>query len=1031
MDWIRIAKCVGWNSPYSYYPITLLMPGLRLSPYGKGLLLLLLCMGFNFSYAQMERYERLRDSLLTVLPQAEDTLKAYCYYMLATNAAISDSQAGVYSQIALHLSDSLGYANGQIRAGYILGHLAFGQGDYPTAVGYYRRAMRVAQQEEISFEVLKGLEYISNSYFYSDTYDSARVYNRMFLQEAQKHGTPTQIGDGYSREGMYYSVDYLITLSVNAYLKAVEFYLEAGDSIALARGYGDMALTLEKSDEDKEAEQYYQEAIDILENVQAPIDYVVTLINFSLLHKKTGELRRAERNVQKADSIIRTAFATGRVGTNNYQIYQMGVGINGANLLAIRGYGQLALDSTNSIWERFGHILILPDEINLYKTQAMAYLNLGKLDQARQNVQLAREKKETLSPDDDLLALIALQTDIELAAKNYEAAFRFQKSYQLIKDSLQNQNSQQAYRSLLLEYETEAREREIAELEQQNLQKQREQDLLLAGIGIIGLIGAGIIAFFWYRNRQNRQLLTQERELDHMKSRFFTQISHELRTPLTLILGPLEQLGAMDLPGKATEKLALMRRNGNQTLQLVNQVLALSKSQAGKLELKASPVSVSAMLKVIYANFSSKAEVKALDYQLILPEEDISLYLDQEKFQQIIGNLISNGCKFVPNGGKLWISLSETSAKVQITVEDNGPGLTDLQQAHIFDPYYQAPNQDYSEEVGTGIGLALCKELVELHGGNIAVSSQAGAGTTFTLAFPKGKAHLKEEQIRLISQPQHFVSQEKVSPTPLISAKASHSNREEVPVILIAEDIPDMRQYLQSILQADYSLIMATDGQDALAKAAQHMPDLIITDIMMPRMDGMSLVQRLKSNAKTDHIPVIFLSAKSEREDRMEGWKREAFAYLAKPFHPQELRLVVESALTMQQRMQVRFQGEVILKPSEVAVSSQESQFLLKLRDYLEAQLDNTELSIEQLAEEMALSRSQLARKLKALTGQTPTLFVRNFRMQRAKQLLEGGFGSVSEVADAVGISSSAYFSRIYSETFGYPPSEQPQAAKK
>ncbi|MEM6804276.1 MAG: response regulator, partial [Bacteroidota bacterium] len=366
-------------------------------------------------------------------------------------------------------------------------------------------------------------------------------------------------------------------------------------------------------------------------------------------------------------------------------------------------------------------------------------------------------------------------------------------------------------------------------------------------------------------------------------------------------------------------------------------------------------------------------------------------------------------------------------------VEDNGPGISPLQQTHIFDPYFQADTASQVEDAGSGIGLALCKELVELHGGKIELESKVGEGTTFILHFLKGKEHLQEDQINYVRSRKELdenqIFLEKAASLASADTVAAPSEDNRLPLILIAEDVKDMQEYLHNILFQQFRLMIASNGKEALELAQKETPDLVISDIMMPKMDGLAFIQALKADSRTDHIPVIFLTAKASAEDRLEGWKHEAHAFLTKPFNANELLLVVNSVVRSQQKMQVRFQGEVILKPSEVAVSSQEAKFLNGLTELLEARLDDSELSVEIVANEMALSRSQLHRKLKALTGQSPTEFIKQFRLQRAKQLLEQGYGNMSDVCYAVGISSPSYFSKIFMEAFGVSPSRWPEKA--
>lgn len=972
------------------------------------------------------RNEIIRDSLLAVLPTAQDTQLAIVYFKLAGNGAISDSVAGIYAQKGLTHSDSIGYPKGSIRACFILGHLAFAGGDYLTALDYYKRGIRTAEEVQDDWEILKGWSYCPDAYFNMEQFDSALHYNDLYRQVATHWGDSGRIGDSYLRDGSYYGFQNFSKQSIAANTKAAEIYEAIDDRISLAYAYSNIALTLEQEGETKEAEGYFLTSLEIFPEIDDPQGHMVALVNYSILLRKAHRFEKADSLLAQATEILEQAKAEHIIGTYYYETSRISIAVNKADLLVEQGQYR----------EAIGHLLVLENDSssfleseNLASIQfslSRCYLGIGDQLSARSYAAKAARVFDDLHQQNHLLKTLKLQVEIEEQLNAFESAFEFQLAYQALGDSIHSLERRKEYQSLLLDYEKEIDERTIAELEQETLKDQNQRNLLIALLVILGATAIFITLFFRSRQRQNQQMLEQERQLDRMKTRFFTQISHELRTPLTLILGPLEQLIEKQETEKSSQKLTLMRRNANRLLELVNQVMDLSKVQEGKLALKAAPIDIVSWTKILFSSFDSQAAVKRLSYTFSAPESEIPLFLDKEKYQQIVDNLLSNAMKFTPEGGQLAVKLQDASDHVQLMITDNGAGITAEELPHIFDAYYQASTAgDGPFEAGTGIGLALCKELVELHHGTIEVASSAGVGTTFTLTFPKGSSHLLQEQILPHHHPKPIQESVRFPSSGQASADSAPvpAAQEQLPLVLVAEDIPDMQEYLRSILGERYELLIASNGEEAFEIAQARIPDLVIADIMMPKMDGMEFVRLLKDNDKTDHIPVIFLSAKATMEDRLEGWRREAFAFLSKPFNPRELLLVVESALKMQQRMQARFQGESILKPAEVAVNVAESAFLNKLTNYLETNLDNTELTVEALASEMALSRSQLNRKLNSLTGQNPTIYIRNFRLQKAKQLLATGFGNISEVTDAVGISSPAYFSRIFGETFGISPS--------
>ncbi|MEL6673493.1 MAG: ATP-binding protein [Bacteroidota bacterium] len=977
-----------------------------------------------------QQTEQKRDSLLRQLAVATDSNLAWTYISLASNISVSDSMAGVYADKSVVLADSIGYQDVYIKGNYVLGHLAFGKNQYRKALIFYRKGLKRAREVNNLHEIAQGAGYLPDTYFNLDELDSVYHYNALYREAAIVKGDSAQIGDSYLRDGGYYGHQNMSEKSIQATINAAEIFAAIKDTVSLADAYGNLGLTLSREGDAQEAEAYFLKSLNLLSHISNVFGEVVTMVNYGVLLKNEGRLDQGDSVMTAARARLEKAWANYKIGSYYYQAYKASVLINHAEIRLAQQRPQEAVDSLAILIRDKSDALERPVRAAAFLALARGYQALGAMEEARRMARNSLADFETSQQMEEARDVLSVLVPVEAELGNYEAAYTYQQKYQTFTDSLNSLERRKQYQSLLLDYEKEIDQRKIAELEQDSLEAANRRNLLLALLGLVGAMAVFLWLFFRARQKQQQILLDQERQLDEMKTRFFTQISHELRTPLTLILGPLEQLIEGQKNEKDKEKLVLMRRNANRLLELVNQVMDLSKLREGKLTLQAAPLDLVDWTRVIFSSFHSKAEIKEIQYTLEAPDEEVEVYVDKEKYQQVLSNLLANALKFTPQQGEVTVKVEKKPEGIAIAVQDNGPGLSPEELTHVFDAFYQASTaSDKPFEAGTGIGLALCKELVELHGGSLSVESGVGQGSTFCILLPLGKAHLPSTFIQetvpaLVSH----TPAEKITVVPATNGHAP-ANQEQ-PLVLLAEDIPDMQEYLRSVLGGPYRLLVASDGQEAYELAQQHTPDLVIADIMMPRMDGMEFVRLLKDNDKTDHIPVIFLSAKSSMEDRLEGWRREAFAFLSKPFNPRELLLVVESALKMQQRLQARFQGAVILKPAEVALSSRESRFLSKLTDYLEAQLDNTELNIEALASEMALSRSQLNRKLKALTGKNPTLFVRDFRLQKARQLLASGFGNVSEVSDAVGISSPAYFSRIFTEAFGISPSEfqkQPQ----
>ncbi|MGH1366820.1 MAG: hybrid sensor histidine kinase/response regulator transcription factor [Calditrichia bacterium] len=545
---------------------------------------------------------------------------------------------------------------------------------------------------------------------------------------------------------------------------------------------------------------------------------------------------------------------------------------------------------------------------------------------------------------------------------------------------------------------------------------------------------------------QRNQLAEQSeklKELDELKSQFFANISHEFRTPLTLIIGMIDNLKKRANETSDQKELGLIELNADRLLNLINQLLDLSKLEAGELKIAATEGDIARFIRRIFASFASLAPQRQITLTLndILFEEAkdvdvIKAWFDKDKLEKVFYNLLSNAFKFTPTGGRIDLSykLNPDNDEVVFRVLNTGPGIPPEKLPHIFERFYQVEGNSKREFEGTGIGLALVKELVGLHHGTVTAHSKQNVETSFEVVLPIGKSVFTEEEL---GQIQEIVTSEHAIQSPAhldagainnSDARASDSestnSEPDDTLVLIVEDHHDLRRFICESLQSHYSVIEAENGRIGVEKAIARIPDLIISDVMMPEMDGYELCAELKTNEKTNHIPIILLTAKAAQADKMAGLETGADDYLLKPFNPDELQVRVRNLIKIRRSMRDKFSGEMLLRPTDITVSSVHQIFLEKLTGIIEAHMDNEEFSVEGLANEIGMSRGQLHRKLKALTNQSTSEFIRTFRLQRAAELIKQHAGNIAEIAYQVGFSSQAYFTRCFQEQFNCSPTE-------
>lgn len=553
---------------------------------------------------------------------------------------------------------------------------------------------------------------------------------------------------------------------------------------------------------------------------------------------------------------------------------------------------------------------------------------------------------------------------------------------------------------------------------------------------ILGATIYSLIRFIRLRHTLQLEKLAkqQQEELHEVKLRFFTNITHEFRTPLTLILGPLKELITKEQHSESVKKqLSLIERNTNRLLNLVNQVLTFRKLATDHEPMKIVNGNIVLFLKEIFLSFQETAKLRNINYQFTTETPEISAWYDQDKLEKVFFNLLSNAFKFTSDGEKIEMNISQNNQYIEVKVRDNGIGIDPALKEQIFKRFYEKSNALRSTIKGSGIGLAISKQMVELHQGKIFVADNSSnsfpqKGAIFTVQILKGTAHFnKAEIIEGFSDKEHIadyspllVSQPQL---PEISTKTQSSASSDSPLLLIVEDNPEIRTYIQQIFANDYRLITAENGLEGLDKAKKELPDLIISDVMMPEMDGITFCGKLKTDIEISHIPILLLTARTASLFKIEGLKTGADDYITKPFNPEELRLRVRNIIQSRQDARNKFARVLNFDPKEINITSADEIFLENALQIVEKHIENDSFNVMQFAAELAVSRALLFTKLKALTGQTPNNFIKTIRLKRAAQLLKTKKLNVSEVAYKVGFKDPKYFRKCFKAQFNVLPS--------
>lgn len=537
------------------------------------------------------------------------------------------------------------------------------------------------------------------------------------------------------------------------------------------------------------------------------------------------------------------------------------------------------------------------------------------------------------------------------------------------------------------------------------------------------------------------------RELDQMKSRFFANISHEFRTPLTLLTGPIEEIRKHlpDPSGRIHGFLDTMKSNAQRLNRLINQLLDLSRIETGNFKLQVSEGNLSDFIRTIALSFLSLAESKNIRYQFTIPRLKDSVYFDADKLEKILINLISNAFKFTADGGQIKVNLKyvnpegkKTPSQAVISVRDTGKGIGKDDMEKIFERFYQVSSSDTREYDGTGIGLSLTKELVDICRGEIKLNSEIGKGSTFSVILPVSRSEFADDEIIektyaeaqvkdqgiLLKEEESIVNPDKdrgileTGEEPLVDQDRDQN------IILIVEDNTDLRDYISRNLGESYVIIESGNGNDGFNRAIETIPDLIISDIMMPEMDGIEMCAKLKDDIRTSHIPIVLLTAKAGRDSKLEGLETGADDYIIKPFDAEELKIRVKNLIIQRKKLREKFHRDFFINEKIPQLTNADERFVQKAKTVIENHMTNPDFNTNSFSQRLGISRMQLYRKLRGFADQSPSEFIRNIRLKHSVILLKEGNDNITQIAYHVGFNDPTYYSTCFRELYGVPPSE-------
>ena len=844
--------------------------------------------------------------------------------------------------------------------------------------------------------------------------------------------------------------------------ESLDVYIALDDKRLIGRVKGNMGVLHHKMKNDKAAFEYINESLKIAYDEKDSNQVIISHYNLAQTHQDLNNYN--ESSIEYIKSLELTKQTDRLVDLPGLYMDLGNLNVDMENYITASAY----YDSSYSIHKKNN------DSLGLSKIS----ISIGELYFIRKDYTNAISWCVEGFRKAALLRRILIEKDgCECLYKSYKAIgevdlalFHFEQ-FTLLQDSLNSTEVDKKLQLLEFEYSYSAdslilaKDKLATELAFENKltrEKNTRNIIMFAGFGLLALAGTLWSRIVYIRRtnktlkKKNKRIAEEKEKVEESekeKEKFFNNVSHEFRTPLTLILGPLEDLVESHSDTVSIPNVEIMHRNAQHMKFMIDELLELSKIEFGNVRLKVKEENIVKLTEDHLHSFESLATKKEIKLRFRSEMAEYKVWLDEEKYRKIITNLLSNAFKFTQPGGKVVIEVSgiqtfwEAPAEadlqirrkgIRVNISDNGIGIPEDKLPHIFNRFYQTEESPKSQFAGTGIGLALTKELVKLHHGSISVKSNPKSGTTFIVFIPLGTWHLDDLEtnieVEAVEEEINHTNEDKIWEVEkqIVSLQEKTKSKEEsdLPIVLVTEDNPDMRFYIKSHLQKEFNILEAIDGEEGFKMAKEHIPDLIISDLMMPKMDGYELTKKLKSDERTSHIPIIILTAMASMDDKIDGLESGADAYVTKPFNSRELYIRVKNLIVQRQKIRERHARNLLTEQEHSpnnqnnSVQSIDQKFIQKAIQVVTEHISDQDFDASLFASEMALSRIQLHRKLKALTNKTTTEFIRTIRLNKAANLLKQKTGNVTEIAYDTGFSSLSWFAKTFKEQFGVSPSD-------